>query len=210
MTTDDTLTGDITALRQAAESRDPEQTQFLLKRIFLNMPFFRALAVVIERVHHHLPQFEAQHPDPIWARQALVQMTTLGTAPGKLPEDALDTFTSPGTANFLKALSDVAHSLQQTNQLEARVGYLVSATVNAIMADVVYRYYVTRPKAWEKLRTADIDPTTGHYTDPAVTQIALDFWTDADVAEHDVNGWLRVIEAIDTHSQRRGFERRDE
>ena len=35
-------------LRQAAEARDPEQCQFLLKSLLMSMEFYLALAVVIE------------------------------------------------------------------------------------------------------------------------------------------------------------------
>ena len=40
----------------------------------------------------------------------------------------------------MKALSDLAYALQP-GPLPPRIGYLVSATVNAIMAELVEHYY---------------------------------------------------------------------
>lgn len=185
------------ALRAAAQARDPEQTQFLLKRIFLAMPFYRALAVAIEQTYRHLEIFERYHPEARWARQSLVQIASLGTAPGKLPDEAMEpTFTTPGTANFIKALFDLAHASRQSNLLEARVGYLVSAVVNAIMAELVALWYEPRLADWERVRQNSYDPATGQYSDPEATQIAYHFWTDAQVTQRDIDAWLEVTDNI--------------
>ena len=65
-------------LRQAAETRDPEQCQFLLKTLFIGMEFYPALAVVIERTQSFLETFETYYPDGIFARQILMQMVEYG------------------------------------------------------------------------------------------------------------------------------------
>lgn len=188
----------LAALREAAKRRSPEQTQFLLRRIFLAMPFYRALAVAVERTYRHLETFERYHPEARWARQSLVQITSLGTAPGKLPDDALEpAFTTPGTANFIKALFDLAHASRQGSQPEARVGYLVSAVVNAIMAELVELWYGSRLADWERVRRNSYDAATGQYSDPEATQIAYRFWTDETVALRDIDAWLEVTDNIE-------------
>ena len=192
---------DLAALRQAATERNPEQVQFLLKRLFLGMNFYRALAVAIERAFAFVETFERYYPDAIWARQVILQIANLGTVQ-PLPPQAMRDFTAPGAANFMKALTDLANSVQQSNQYEARIGYLVSATVNAITAALVAAYYDARPDDWERLRTAEIDPLTGQYVDPQVTQIAYAFWTDETTEKLDIEAWLAVADAIERHLQR--------
>ncbi len=193
---------DLEALRKAAQERDPNQAQFLLKRIFLNMPFYRALAVAVERVYRHVETFERDHPDAIWARQALVQIASLGAAPGELPPEAMKDFNSPGAANFVKALFDLAHATRQGSQIEARIGYLVSAVVNAIMAELVASWYGPRLDEWERVRQNRIDPATGQYSHPEANQIAYRFWTDADVARRDTAAWQQVVDRIAQHMNR--------
>ena len=195
------MTSDIDALRQAARERNPEQTQFVLKRLFLNMSFYRALAVSVERAHAFLETFERYYPGADWARQVIVQITSLATAP-QLPAEALRDYTAPGAANFFKALSDLAHSVQQNEQKEARIGYLVSAVVNAITAELVETYYGDRLDDWECVRTSRIDPATGQYEDPEVTRIAYDFWTDETVAARDITAWLAVADAVAANMER--------
>ena len=123
----------LSQLRQAAEARDPERCQFLLKTLFMDMEFYSALAVVIERAQSFLETFEHYYPEGQFARQILTQMVNTGTAPSRLPPEAQRDFAYPGGANFMKALSDLAHALQP-GPLPPRIGYLVEATVNAIMA----------------------------------------------------------------------------
>ena len=110
-------------LRLAAEARDPERCQFLLKTLFMDMEFYLALAVVIERAQSFLPTFEHYHPEGKFARQILTQMVNTGTAPSRLPPEAQRDFEFPGAANYMKALSDLAHALQK-GPLPPRIGYL--------------------------------------------------------------------------------------
>ena len=72
-------------LREAADNRDPEQSQFLLKTLYMDMEFYLALAVVVERAQSFLDIFEHYYPDARFARQFLVQMVNTGTAPSRLP-----------------------------------------------------------------------------------------------------------------------------
>lgn len=180
-------------LRKAAESRDPEQCQFLLKSLFMNMEFFLAFAVVVERAQSFLETFEHYYPDAKFARQILMQMVNTGTAPGKLPPEALRDFEYPGAANYMKALADMAFALQN-GPIPPRIGYLVSATVNAIMAELVEHYYGAHMDQWEFVRKNPADPQS--------TQIAYSFWTDEDVALLDTDHWLEVADSIEKHLER--------
>ena len=172
-------------LRKAAEARDPERCQFLLKTLFMELDFYLALAVVIERARSFLETFETYYPDGVFARQILMQMVNTGTAPARLPLEALREFEYPGAANFMKALADLAHALQP-GPLPPRIGYLVSATVNAIMAELVEQYYGPRPQAWAQFRA-----------EPANSEIAYAFWTDEDVALLDTDHWLQVADSVE-------------
>lgn len=183
----------LTELRKAAEARDPERCQFLLKTLFMELDFYLALAVVIERTRSFLETFETYYPDGVFARRILMQMVNTGTAPARLPPEALRDFEYPGAANFMKALSDLAHALQP-GPLPPRIGYLVSATVNAIMAELVEHYYGPRPQAWAAVRAA---PEA-----PAASEIAYAFWTDDDIALLDSDGWLQAADSIERQLQR--------
>ena len=180
-------------LRNAAEARDPERCQFLLKTLFIGMEFYLALAVVIERAQSFLETFETYYPDGVFARQILMQMVNTGTAPARLPPEALRDFDYPGAANYMKALTDMAHALQQ-GPLPPRIGYLVSATVNAIMAELVEHYYGRHMDAWAIVHANSADPDA--------QEIAYAFWTDEEVALLDTDHWLEVADSIERHLQR--------
>lgn len=189
---------DLQALRQAADARDPEQTQFLLKRLLQMLPLFPALAVAAEQVHNSLAAFERQHPQESWARQLLLVIVNYGQAPdAEVIGMALEKLEGPGTANFLKALHDLVQAMQERYPPEARVGYLVSAVVNAIMAALVEGYYAERPQDWERVRLNRLDPATGTYSDPQATEIAYRFWTADEVAAQDTGRWLAVADAVE-------------
>lgn len=180
-------------LRKAAEARDPERCQFLLKSLFMDMEFYSALAVVIERARAFLPAFEHYYPDGAFARQILMQMVNTGRAPSRLPPEALRDFEYPGAANFMKALADLAHALQR-GPLPPRIGFLVSATVNAIMAELVEHYYGRHIDQWQILRE--------NPEGPEARDIAYQFWMDEDVALLDTDHWLGVADSIETHLRR--------
>ncbi|MCY4020330.1 MAG: hypothetical protein OXG39_13060 [Chloroflexi bacterium] len=185
--------GSLNRLRHAAAKRDPEQCQFLLKTLFMEMEFYLAVAVVVERAQSFLETFEHYYPDAGFARQILMQMVNTGTAPARLPPQAMRDFEYPGAANYMKALSDLAHALQP-GPLPPRIGYLVSATVNAIMAELVEQYYGRRMEHWGIVRN---DPES-----PQAREIAYAFWTDEEIALLDTDHWLQVAESIEAHQLR--------
>ena len=180
-------------LRDAAEARDPERCQFLLKTLFLEMEFYLALAVAVERARGFLETFEHYYPDGLFARRILTQMVNTGRAPSRLPPEARRDFDYPGAANYMKALSDLAHALQP-GPLPPRIGYLTSATVNAIMAELVEQYYGRRMDAWRITRS---QPESAE-----ARAIALDFWTDEEVALLDTDHWLSLADSIEAHLRR--------
>ena len=180
-------------LRAAAEARDPERCQFLLKTLFMDLEFYLALALAVERAQGFLETFELYYPDGGFARQILTQMVNTGTAPSRLPPEAQRDFEYPGAANYMKALSDLAHALQP-GPLPPRIGYLVEATVNAIMAELVEHYYGRRMDAWRIVRD---NPAT-----PEARQIALAFWSDEEVALLDTDHWLSLADSLEAQFRR--------
>ena len=180
-------------LRDAAETRDPERCQFLLKALFMDMEFYLALAVAIERARSFLETFEHYYPEGQFARQILTQMVNTGSAPARLPPEAQRDFAYPGAANYMKALSDLAHALQP-GPLPPRIGYLAGATVNAIMAELVEHYYGRRMDAWQIVRTK---PESAE-----ARAIAYAFWTDDEIALLDTDHWLSVADSIEAHLRR--------
>lgn len=180
-------------LREAAEARAPERCQFLLKTLFMHMEFYLALAVVIERTQSFLDTFELYYPDGRFARQILTQMVNTGTAPARLPPEAQRDFEFPGAANFMKALSDLAHAIQP-GPLPPRIGYLVEAAVNAIMAELVEHYYGRRMDAWQTVRE--------HPDTADARAIAYAFWTDGEVALLDTDHWLSIADSVEAQLRR--------
>ena len=180
----------LSALRQAAEARDPERCQFLLKTLLMRLEFYLALAVVIERARAFLETFEHYYPDAPFARQILMQMVNTGTAPARLPAQAQRDFDYPGAANFMKALADLARALQP-GPLPPRIGHLVSAAVNAMTAELVEQYYGRHIDQWEQVRRQPADPKS--------REIAYRFWSDDEVALLDTDCWLQVAESIERH-----------
>ena len=98
----------------------------------------------------------------------------------------------------MKALADLARALQP-GELPGRIGYLVSATVNAIMAELVEQYYGRRLDAWALARE---EPSS-----PAAQRIAYAFWTDEEVALLDTDAWLQIADAIEAHHGRDALPR---
>jgi hypothetical protein len=185
---------DLVALRQAATNRDHEQIQFLLKRLVLRLPFYHALVIAVEQAHGYVGTFERYHPDAVWARQVLVHIATVGTTPGDLPDEAMHDYTTPGSANFVKAVFDLGNAAFQEHPMEARIGFLVSAVVHAIMAELVEVWYGARLADWERVRQ---NPNA-----PEAAQIALRFWTDEAISQRDTEAWLNVADRIEQHVNR--------
>lgn len=186
---------DLQSLRAAAHQRSANDTQFMLKKLFQQMEFVIALGVAAEQAHAYVDTFERYHPEEIWARRMLVQIVMTASAPDEsIIQQAFQHFTTPGTANFFKALYDLYQGTQEKHASSARIGFLVSACVNAMTAELVELYFGTRPDAWEAYRAQG-----AHFQ-----QIALDFWTDEAIVARDVSLWLQLADKIEAASKRYG------
>jgi hypothetical protein len=187
---------DLVDLRHAAQTRDPQQVQFLTKKLLGTLDFYVALAVTIERVYAFMDIFESYYPDEIWARKTLVSMVSFGVAPDdQVAEMALgQTFSAPGCANFIKAFYDVCQCMQKKHTAEARIGFMTSAIVNVIMAELVEAWYGEREDLWQIVRA---DQTS----DQAIA-IAYSFWMDEDTVTLDKACWQEVADSIEAKLNR--------
>lgn len=190
---------DLQELRKASETRNQQQLQFLLKRLLQRMEYYIALAVPLERIREFLPIFEQAYPDETWVRKLLLMINNYGKAPeNDIAEMALQhDFTAPGIGNFLKAVYDLTQAMQDKHTPEARIGFMTSAVVNAIMADLAHAWYSDREKAWHRVRENQYDPISEDYLDEQATRIAYIFWTHPDTVALDQQRWLDVADSID-------------
>jgi hypothetical protein len=186
---------DIEKLREAAEKREWSVLVDTLTRLFMAMEFFAALEIAVTRAYNHLPVFEAAHPDSGWARSLLVWITSYGAAPANLPQEAAMPHNSPGAANYIAALIDVARSVERQTPLENRVRFLANVVSNVILAELSASWYGDHPDAWEFQQNDgdEIDDETGM----TVRQIIqAEFWLDVETAARDTAAWLEVADAV--------------
>lgn len=185
----DSITRDIDKLRQSAAARDVDQNQFLLKKILRQTEFVIGLGVAAEQAYTYVDTFERYHVGEIWARNMLLQIVMTASAPDEaVIQQAFQHFTTPGTANFFKSLYDLYQSTQDKYQSEPRLGFLVSATVNAITAELVEVYFGPRPDDWAAYREQAAN----------ANDIALAFWTDEAIIARDKALWAAVADRIES------------
>lgn len=189
---------DLEVLYEAIEARNHEKIQFQMKRLLQRMTYYVALTVPLERLQAFLPRFEAAYPDEVWVRKLLLMVTNYGKGPqNDIAEMALQhDFTAPGVGNFLKAIYDLTQAMQDSHTPEARVGYLTSATVNVVMAELAASWYGERPKAWEKVREEQYQPETQAVAESQTARIAYIFWTHPDTVALDEQLWTTIAEGI--------------
>ncbi|MCA9895304.1 MAG: hypothetical protein KC615_20110 [Anaerolineae bacterium] len=195
---------DLAMLREAAQERNQEQLQFYAKRLLMALPYYYALAVVTEPLTQFLPRFEAIYPNESWIRQLLLMINAYGASPEDVvAEMALQqSFDAPGAMNFIKAIYDLTQAMQEKHTSEARIGFMTSALVNVIMADLADAWYSERPYAWERVRRNQLDPVTGDYSDPEATQMAYRFWVDDSTVERERLSWLAIAAHIESSLER--------
>lgn len=198
------LTVDLQQFRAAAQSRDAEQCQFLLKKLLQMLSYYAALSIVLERLYHFLDIFESYYPNETWVRKLLIATASFGTTPDdSIAEMAMQqAFRAPGAGNYMKAIYDFTQAMQTKHTGEARLGYMASAIVNAIMAELAEAWYGEQEEAWERVRQNRYDPITQQFTDPEATQIAYAFWTDDSTAALDSACWLEVVTSIEKALER--------
>lgn len=190
---------DLKDLRAAAQERNQEQVQYTLKRLLQAMDYYVALSVPLERLQWFLDIFESYYPEESWVRKLLLMINTFGTPPETtIPEAALqETFSAPGAANYVKAVFDLTQAMQDKHSPEARIGYLASAVVNSIMAELAEAWYGEREQDWQRVRGNHYDAQTGTYSDPEAMQIAYAFWTDEATAALDRGCWTDIANSIE-------------
>lgn len=181
---------DLTDLRAAAQQRDQQQLQFLTKRLLGQLDFYGALALIVQEVYDFTDIFESYYPDEEWIRRLLVSITSFGVAPDDaVAEMALaQSFASPGAGNFLKAVYDTTQAMQTKHSGEARISFMTSALVNAVMANLVEAWYGERADAWAHQHT--------NAGDPASLELAYLFWTDPQIARLDTQLWSGIADRI--------------
>ena len=187
---------DIANLREAATQRDWGILSDTLTQLFMGMEFFAALEIAVTRAYNHLSVFEAANPDAGWARSLLVWVTSYGAAPANLPPEAAMPHNTPGAANYVAALIDVARSVERQTPLENRIRFLSNVVSNVILAELAAAWYGENPEAWEfqQGQGDEIDEETGL----TVRQIIqAEFWMDDETAARDTAAWLEVADAIE-------------
>ncbi|MDQ7026894.1 MAG: hypothetical protein Q9P44_15200 [Anaerolineae bacterium] len=195
---------DLSDIRKAAQERNQEQLQFMLKRLLQSLTFFTALSVPLEGLYHFLETFEQYYPDEEWVRKLVIAIGAYGTPPDdSIAEMALhQRFTAPGMGNYLKAVYDVTQAMQEKHTSEARISFMASAVVNTIMAQLAEAWYGKYPTAWDKVQQSKRNPETGAYTDPKATTIAYTFWMADDTAQRDTALWLSIADTIEAKFKR--------
>lgn len=195
---------DLHDLRRAATARDHEQSQFLLKRLLLSMDYYAALAIVAGRLWAWLEIFESYYPDEAWVRRLLLSIVNYGSPPDdSIAEAALSQpFSEPGAGNYIKAVYDLTQAMQPKHGGEVRAGFMTSALVNAITAEVAEAWYGEHEDAWQQVRANQIDPISGAWSDPEAQQIALAFWLDEQTVALETACWREVADAIEAALRR--------
>jgi hypothetical protein len=187
---------DLAALRQAAQGRDWGAAQDGLTRLLLQMEFFAGLEIALKRAYDYLPIFEQQHPEAGWARSLLVWIASYGAAPANLPLEAGVPYPSPGAANFVQALIELARSVERQNPLENRVRFVGNAISNVMLADLAAFWYGQHPDRWaeQQAHGDELDPASGL----TIRQgIYAQFWLDEAVARRDTATWLEIAAALE-------------
>lgn len=185
----------IQTLRQAAPERDWGRLQDALAEALSGIEYFAGLEIALTLAHAHLPIFEAYHQQAGWARSLLVWMASYGVAPANLPVEASAAHPSPGAANFVLALVELARSAERQTPLENRIRFLANAISNLVVADLAAFWYSQHPDLWtlQQEHGDDLDEASGQ---PIRQQIYARFWLDESVAARDTAAWMQLAEHL--------------
>ena len=187
---------DLAALRQAATQREWGEAQDILTRLLMSLEFFVGLEIALKRAYEHLPAFEEHDPDAGWARSLLVWLASYGAAPANLPVEASNPYPSPGAANFVRALIDLARCVERQTPLENRVRFLADVLSNVMLADLAAFWYGQHMDMWDlqQAHGDELDEATG----TTIRQsIYAQFWLDEAVAQRDTAAWLDIADALE-------------
>jgi hypothetical protein len=183
-------------LRQAAQDRNYATLQGALESLLGSLDYFYGLQVALQQAEPVLPAFESAHPEATWARGLLVWLASYGVAPADLPHAAGLPHSSPGAANFISALIDLARSAERKTPLENRLRFLATAFTHLILADLAVYWYGENPDAWvlQQAHGDDLDEETGLPIRQALYQL---FWLDEVVAARDTALWLKLAATLE-------------
>lgn len=170
--------------------------QDTLANLLGEIDYFYGLEIALQRAHEHLPAFEKHHPEAGWARSLLVWLASYGAAPANLPVEAAQPHPSPGAANYVSALIELARSAERQTPLENRIRFLASSISNLIVADLAAFWYGRHPEVWEmqQQRGDEINPATGQ---TIRHEIYAQFWLDEAVAQRDTATWMNLAETLE-------------
>lgn len=185
----DDQTRDLAALRQAAHQREWMTNQDTLKRLLAALDPLLALSVAAEPVQAFLPTFEAYFPQAGWLRELLLTVVSYASAPGDLPEAAVNQFPQPGCGNYVKAVLDLARAVQDKYTAFERYSHTTNAIANAILAELTHTYFSAHPDQFAALSDPNTDADTR-------ARIQYAFWLDPVVAERDTALWLSVADTL--------------
>jgi hypothetical protein len=183
-------------LRQAAQNRNYATLQGALETLLGHLDYFYGLQLALQQAEPVLPTFESAHPEAAWARGLLVWLASYGVAPADLPHAAGLPHPSPGAANFISALIDLARSAERKTPLENRIRFLATAFTHLILADLAVYWYGENPDAWA-LQQAHGDETDQETGLPIRQVLYHLFWLDEAVAARDTALWLALADALE-------------
>lgn len=183
-------------LRAAAQERDWSLLPDQLAEALTHVEYFAGLEIALKRAYEHLPYFEAHHPEASWARALLVWLASYGAPPADLPMDAGLPHHSPGAANYVSALIEVARSAERKTPYENRLRFLANAISNLIVAELAAAWYSENADVWAFQQEAgdEVDEETG---EPVRQVIQASFWLDERTGERDRAIWLEVVDQIE-------------
>ncbi len=192
---------DLAALRTAAAAREWSAAQMSLARLVQGLPFFAALAAIVEGFTAFLPTFQQNYPpsNPLSGlpNQILLGVMNYGFAPDRLPDEAMLDYDAPGAAQYILAILELARAAQKEREPLERVELLVSAAANQIVAALSESYYRRYPDDHARVRANQYDPETGDYSDPDAARIPILLWLDPIVAALDTQLWHALADRLE-------------
>ncbi len=192
---------DLSALREAAATREWSALQVVLARLLNPLPFFAALSAVIEGLIAALPLIESSYeegdPRRSVPRQLLSGMMSYGFAPDQLPDGLVAEYEHPGAAQYVHAVLELCRAAQRDKGHDVRLAFLVSAAANGIIAQMGKLFYNKNPDLFARVRDNHVDPDSGEYTDPDAAKIPILLWMDEEVAALDSALWSALADRIE-------------
>ncbi len=181
---------DLALLRTAAQERTWTELQDTLKRLLATLEPLIALQVGAEQAQIFLPIFDTYYPEAGWVRELLLTVVSYASAPGELPESAVNQFPKPGCGNFVRAVLDLSRSVQDKYTQFERYSHITNGIANGILADLQHVYFERRTGEFSFILDPEGDPKRK-------TIIHQKFWRDTAVVERDTAQWLKIADSVE-------------